>query len=249
MQKYTFNSHFATDFEHIAPKNNRPTVLYLHGFCSDAWGRKPEAVKSVCLESGLGFMRFDFAGHGSNASEFENADFEIWKNQVFEAVEKLISGDVVLVGSSMGGWLALLAAVKYPERVKGLVGLAAAPNFVRRFAALITPEQKRELERHGRFVIVNNDFSYTITSRFVETAMASCLPEDGSPWNVFCPVHLIQGMNDASVPWREVLVYAERIVSERTEIKLLKNSDHRLNDDAAIAELRNSVANIVNIWQ
>lgn len=249
MPKYTFNSHFATDFEYVAPKNDKPTVLYLHGFCSNAWGRKPETVKEVCLQTGAGFLRFDFAGHGSSAADFDKADFDVWKNQVFEAVETIVPGDCVAVGSSMGGWVAMIAAVKYPERVKGLIGLAAAPNFVRRFAALITPEQKRELETRGRFVIVNNDFSYTITSRFVETALASCLPEDGTPWDIRCPVHLIQGMKDASVPWREVLVYAERMVSEKTEVKLLKNSNHRLNDDEALAELRNSVANIVNIWQ
>lgn len=249
MPKYTFNSHFATDFEYIAPKNNKPTVLYLHGFCSDAWGRKPETVREVCLQSGAGFLRFDFAGHGSGIADFKKTDFEVWKNQVFEAVETIVSGDCIAVGSSMGGWLALLAAIRYPERIKGLIGLAAAPNFVRRFAALVTPEQKRELETKGSFVIVNNDFAYTITSRFVETAEASCLPEDGTPWNIRCPVHLIQGMKDASVPWREVLDYAERISSEKVTVKLLKNSNHRLNDDEALAELRGSVANIVNIWQ
>lgn len=249
MPKYTFKSQFATNFEYIAPKNNRPTVLYLHGFCSDAWGRKPETVREVCLQSGAGFVRFDFAGHGSSFADFEKADFDVWKNQVFEAVETIVSGDCIVVGSSMGGWLAMCAAMRYPEKVKGMIGLAAAPNFVRRFEAQVTPEQRKELEVNGKFVIVNNDFAYTITSRFVETAMASCFPEDGTKWDIRCPVYLIQGMKDASVPWREVLEYASRIASENVVVKLLKNSNHRLNDDAAIAELGSTLANIVNIWQ
>lgn len=249
MSKYTFKSQFATDFEYIAPKNNKPTVLYLHGFCSDAWGRKPEVVKEECLRLGLGFVRFDFAGHGSGRADFDKTDFDIWKNQVFEAVETIVSGDCIVVGSSMGGWLAMCAAMRYPEKIKGMIGLAAAPNFVRRFERLVTEEQRQELETKGKFVISNNDFVYTITARFVETAMTSCFPEDGTVWDIRCPVHLIQGMKDASVPWREVLKYAEQIVAENVTVKLLKNSNHRLNDDEAVAELRSSLANIVNIWQ
>lgn len=246
MQKYTFNSHFATDFEHILPKNHLPTVLYLHGFCSNAWGYKPEAVKKVCAEHGLGFVRFDFAGHGSDAENFEKSDFSIWKNQVFEMIEKVITGDIIMIGSSMGGWLAMLAAIQYPQRVRGLIGLAAAPNFVKYFSDRITDKQKHDLERLGKFKIVNNDFEYTITSRFIETAFASLLP-DNEQWNINCPVHLLQGMKDASVPWRSVLDYASRITSSNIVVKLLKDSNHRLNDETAISELKTSLVNIVNI--
>ncbi len=246
MQKYTFNSHFATDFEYILPKKHLPTVLYLHGFCSNAWGYKPEAVKNVCLEQGFGLVRFDFAGHGSDVENFEKADFSVWKNQVFEAIEKIISGDVIVVGSSMGGWLSMLAAIKYPDRIKGLIGLAAAPNFVKYFSDQITSEQKQELEHSGKFKIINNDFEYTITSRFIETAFASLLP-DNQPWNINCPVHLLQGMRDASVPWRSVLEYSSHITSPNVVVKLLKDSNHRLNDENAIKELKSSLVNIVNI--
>ena len=221
-------------------------LLYLHGFCSDAWGRKPEAAKEECLKSGLGFVRFDYAGHGSDKENFEKTDFEIWKNQVFEIIEDVIPDSFIVAGSSMGGWLALLAALKYQERCKGLIGLAPAPNFIKRFSALIGEDQKRDLKEKGRIIVANNDFSYTITERFVETALASCLSED-EPWRINCPVHIIQGMQDASVPWREALKIAEKITSEKTEVKLLKASNHRLNDDEAIYELKSSIANLVNI--
>ena len=249
MTKYTFNSHFATDFEYIEPKNNNLTIVYLHGFCSDAWGHKPEVVKKVCEELGLGFVRFDYAGHGSDYENFARADFEVWKNQVFEVIENVVKGNFVMVGASMGGWLSLLTAIKYPERVRGVVGLAAAPNFVRRFEKIITDEQKAELEKNGYFKITNNDFTYTITARFIETAKASCLPEGENLWKIDCPVHLIQGMKDASVPWQEVLRYAQYITSEKVVVKLLKDANHRLNDEKTASEIRNSVINIVNIWQ
>ena len=213
MPKYTFKSAFATDFEHIPPKNGRPTVLYLHGFCSDCWGRKPETVKAFCLAHGVGLFRFDYAG----------------------------------VGSSMGGWLSLLAAIERPERVRGVIGLAAAPNFVRRFAKLVTPEQEAELREKGRFTFGTDDFTYTITGRFIDTATAECLPEGEKTWPVGCPVHLIQGMKDACLPWHFALDFAAALASENVEVKLLKSSDHRLNDDDAVAELKNSLAKFVNI--
>ena len=246
MQKYTFKSHFATDFEHILPKNNLPTVLYLHGFCSNAWGQKPETVKQECIKLGLGFVRFDFAGHGSDNNNFMQADFNIWIEQAAEIVEKIIKRDIIVIGSSMGGWIAMLIAIKYPERVKGLIGLAAAPNFVKFFADSISDQQKHDLQAKGYFNIVNNDFSYTITNRFVQTALSACLPEK-EKWPIYCPVHLIQGMNDASLSWQLSLQFAQQISSAEVEVKVLKNSNHRLNDETAFHELRQSIANIVNI--
>ena len=246
MQKYTFNSHFATDFEYIKPKNNLPTILYLHGFCSNAWGQKPETVKQECIKHGIGLVRFDFAGHGSDNDNFMRVDFNIWLEQASEIVEKVIKGDIVLIGSSMGGWIAMLLAIKYPDRVKGLIGLAAAPNFIKSFEKVISEQQKFDLQTKGYFNFVNNDFTYTITDKFIETALKACLPEEEN-WPIYCPVHLIQGMRDASLHWQKVLQLAQQIISDKVEIKLLKNSNHRLNDETALQELRQSIVNIVNI--
>jgi len=247
MPKYTFKSAFATDFEHILPKNGQPTVLYLHGFCSDCWGKKPETVKAFCLAHGVGLFRFDYAGHGSDRDNLENADFKIWKEQMLEAIDEAITGDIVCVGSSMGGWLSLLAAIERPERIKGVIGMAAAPNFVKYFAKLVTPEQEADLREKGKFIFGNKDFAYTITQRFIDTAMAECLPEGKNSWPIRCPVHLIQGMEDASLPWQFVPDFAAAIASDQVEIKLLKTSNHRLNDEDAAEELENSLAKIVNI--
>lgn len=247
MIKYTFKSGFATDFEYIASKNNAPTILYLHGFCSDCWGKKPETVKNFCLTKGVGFFRFDYAGHGTDRHNFINADFNIWKNQVLEVIDEAIVGDVICVGSSMGGWLSLIAAINRPERVKGVIGLAAAPNFVKRFSSLITDKQKEDLQKKGQFNYVNKDFTYMITQRFIDTAFQNCLPEDENSWPINAPVHFIQGMQDASLPWKYVLNFAHAVRSENVEVKLLKTSNHRLNDDNALNELNNSLINIVNI--
>ena len=131
--------------------------------------------------------------------------------------------------------------------VRGVIGLAAAPNFVRRFAKLVTPEQEAELREKGRFTFGTDDFTYTITGRFIDTATAECLPEGKKTWPVGCPVHLIQGMKDACLPWHFALDFAAALASENVEVKLLKSSNHRLNDDDAVAELKNSLAKFVNI--
>jgi len=247
MPKYTFNSDFATEFEHITPKLNKPTILYLHGFCSTPWGRKPEAVKSFCQEHGVGLLRFEYAGHGSDVGNFEKADFLIWKDQMFEMIDKVVKGDIIVAGSSMGGWLALIAAIERPERIKGVIGLAAAPNFVKFFKDNITPEQKKQLEENGKFVFALPSFSYTITQKFIDTGMTCLLPEDGTLWPVDCPVHLLQGMKDDSMPWKIVPEMTKLLRSERVTVKLLKWANHRLGDDESLNELKSSLANIVNI--
>jgi len=236
MSKYTFKSHFATEFEAIPPKSNRPTILYLHGFCSDCWGAKPETVKKFCLDNGCGLFRFEYAGHGSDKENFENADFAIWKSQVLEIIDEAIAGDVICVGSSLGGWLGLLAAIERPQRVKGFIGLAAAPNFITRFAAHISPAQKHLLETTGKFDFGNSDFTYCITRQFINTAMENLLDENES-WPVLCPVRLLQGTGDSYVNWQRAPEIAGKLLSDNVIVHLLKNSDHRLNDDMALRQL------------
>ena len=247
MPKYTFKSQYATEFEYIAPKSQNPTVLYLHGFCSNPWGRKPDTVKEYCEKYGVGFYRFEFAGHGSDESNFESADFNIWKNQVIEIIDNVLKGDVYLVGSSMGGWISLLAAIERPERIKGIVGLAAAPNFIKLFEPYMTPEQKQQLIVEGKFRFGNDDFEYTITKKFIDSALENCLDDTAKQWDINCPVHLLQGMKDASYAWRGVLDIAKKIAHENVVVKIMKNADHRLGDDKSIQELFNSLVNIVNI--
>lgn len=236
MPKYTFKSQFATEFEAIPAKRGCPTILYLHGFCSDCWGRKPETVKHFCRRSGCGMFRFEYAGHGSDRENFAKADFAVWKGQMLEIIDDIIDGNIICVGSSMGGWLALLAAMERPQRVKGVIGLAAAPNFITRFAKMITPQQQRQLAGEGKFVFGTPAFTYTITQNFIDTATANLIDEE-TAWPVKCPLHLLQGMKDEFVDWRRAPEIADKVISEDVNVYLFKNADHRLNNDNAIRQL------------
>lgn len=122
MPAHTFCSEFTTNFEYIkpnSPKTHSFTVVYLHGLCSDPWGRKPESIKAFCAGHGLGFMRFELAGHGSDSANYEKADLNVWKSQLLEVIDNMVAEPVLLIGMSVGGWLALLGGIERPEKVRG----------------------------------------------------------------------------------------------------------------------------------
>lgn len=239
MPQHTFSSGFTTDFEYIqADSSHNPkfNLLYTHGFCSDPWGRKPEEIKKWCLKNNINFYRYELAGHGSDKENLEKTDFNIWKEQILEIIDKLIQGPVLVVGASLGGWLSLVAAVKRPERICGLLGLAAAPDFTKDNEEFITQEQKEQMEQNGKIVFDNNGFQTIITKQLLETGNQNLLL-DKPHIPIFCKVTLIQGMEDDSVYWPKALKIAEKIQSREVMVKLLKSSNHRLNEDKDIAEI------------
>lgn len=239
MPQHTFSSGFTTDFEYIqADSSHNPkfSVLYTHGFCADPWGRKPEEIKNWCIKNGINFYRYELAGHGSDKQNLEKADFNIWKSQILEIIDNILQGPILVAGASLGGWLSLVAAVKRPERVCGLLGLAAAPDFTKDNEQFITQEQKEQMEQNGKIVFDDNGFITVVTKQLVETGNQNLLLD--KPYiPIFCKVALIQGMEDDSVYWPKVLKIAEKVQSQDVLVKLLKSSDHRLNSDQDINEL------------
>ena len=133
---YTYKCGHTAKYEYIKPdgaKTQSCTLVYAHGFCSAPYGRKPEEIRKWCIENGMGFFRYEIAGHGSDAARFEETTINTYKSQIFEIVGEMVDGDVVTAGASRGGWLGLLAAVQFPQKVKGLLGLAAAPDFLKKY--------------------------------------------------------------------------------------------------------------------
>lgn len=239
MQSRTYDIGFKTNFEHITPLSNNTqnfTILYTHGFCSDPWGRKPEEVKKWCLKNNVPFYRYELAGHGSDAERFEEADINTWRAQILEIIDKYIQGNIVVVGSSLGGWLSLLAAINRPKRIKGVVGLAAAPDFTADELKCATPSQIEEMEKYGKITYPGQNITFTVTKRLIESGNDNLiLDKDIIP--VVCPVVLIQGMKDMSVDWHKALQIADKVQSEDVIVKLLKNANHRLNEDSDIQEI------------
>lgn len=244
MQQYSFKNGHTTFFEHIMPmsaKTQSFTAVYTHGFCSDPWGKKPEEIKKWCIDFGMGFLRYELAGHGSDAARFEETTLNTYKEQLFELIEDEVKGDIVLAGASLGGWLSLLGACWFQERVKGVLGLAAAPDFLKKyFEAYFKPEHKEILEKYGKIEFPANDFTYVITKAMLQSADGNImLDKESIDYNG--KVRLIQGMKDASLDWRTAPLIAAKLKGDDVKTVLLKDSGHRLNDDAAIEEIRRAL--------
>ena len=227
--------------EHIKPdtaKTQSFTLVYAHGFCSDPYGRKPEEIKKWCIANGMGFFRTVLAGHGDDRVNFEKTTLNTYKEQFFEVIEDLVEGPIVMAGSSLGGWLSFLTAVKYPERVIGVLGLAAAPDFLKRyFENYFKPEHLAILDKYGKIEFPTNDFTYVITKKMIESGNENLmLDKEVMPYNG--KVRLLQGMKDASLEWPTALTIAQKLASDDVSVRLMKNSNHRLGSDEDIIAIR-----------
>lgn len=243
MLKHTYSHGFTTNFEHIIakqPKTQKFTLIYTHGFCSDPWGRKPEEIKKWCIANNINFYRHELAGHGSDWDNIEKTDINIWKEQILDIIDHVITGPVVLAGASLGGWLSLLGAEARPQRVVGVMGLAAAPDFTVDNEQYQTPELKAIMERDGKLAFEESGFKFVITKQLIESGYPNLLLTK-KQIGITCPMVLIQGMKDESVHWQKAVTIAQKVKSENVLIKLLKNSDHRLNDDADIEQIRSGL--------
>lgn len=239
MSKHTYTTGFTTDFEHVSAKYSETqnfTLIYTHGFCSDPWGRKPEEIKKWCLEHNVEFFRYELAGHGSDSKNIEKADFEIWKKQILEIIDTMTSGKVVVAGASLGGWLSLSAALERPQRVAGVLGLAAAPDFTKDNAEYASLELKELMEKNGKIEFEESGFKFVITKQLIESGNKNLLL-DKPEIPIDCPVALIQGMKDDSVCWQKAVNIAQKVRSGDVLLQLLKNSDHRLNADEDISRI------------
>jgi len=246
MLQHQFLRQFTTNFEYIKAKSkeiNSFTVLYTHGLYSDPWGRKPEAVRDWCLNNGVGFFRYELIGHGSDVENYENADVNLWKTQILEIIDTMIEGDIVVVGSSLGGWLSLIAAESRPNRIKAVLGLAAAPDFTVDLEEKYLPKEQLEIVRtKGRLEFVNDDFKYVFTKRLFDSGRENRMLNRSI--NIECPVQLIQGQKDASLDWRKVLQISQAISGNNVMVKLLKYSNHRLGEDSDLAIVKASLDSI-----
>lgn len=216
---------------HVTPGAG-PTIVFLPGYASDMGGSKAVAIEAWARAAGRGFVRFDYRGCGESAGDFEAFTLADWRDDVLAVIDRLTAGPVVLVGSSMGGWLMLLAALARPDRVSALVGIAAAPDFTEWGFSV---EQRDTMARDGRLV---EPSPYgpdpTVTTHAFWRAGQAFLLLDGVI-DFDGPVRLLHGQRDPDVPWGHALTLAERLRSADVQTILVKDGDHRLSRDADIA--------------
>jgi len=214
-----------------------PGVVFLGGFHSDMTGTKAEFLAGWCAERGRAFLRFDYSGHGVSGGEFEDGTISRWTADAEAALISLTSGPQVLVGSSMGGWIALLLALRHPERVAALIGIAAAPDFTEELMwAQMPAEVRAAIERDGLWRRPSHyGAPYPITRALIEDGRRQLLL--GAAIDLRFPVRLLQGQADLDVPWQHALRLAERLVSADVQVTLVKGGDHRLSSPSDLALL------------
>jgi pimeloyl-ACP methyl ester carboxylesterase len=222
-----------------------PGVLFCGGFRSDMTGQKATTLAVFCERQGLAYTRFDYTGHGASSGEFAAGTIGAWTADALAIVDQVTAGPLLVVGSSMGGWIMLLLALARPERVAGLVGIAPGPDFTEELIwQQATDEQRRVVMAEGQWWLRStyDGSRYTITRALIEDGRKHLLL--GGPIAITCPVHLLHGQRDPDVPWQTSLRLAERLASENVTIELIKAGDHRLSTPADLERLCAAVARL-----
>lgn len=214
-----------------------PTVVWLGGFRSDMAGTKAQALADWALAAGRAYLRFDYFAHGESSGDFAKGTITRWRDDALAVLEELVEGPAVLVGSSMGGWIACLAALAHPAQVAAMVLVAPAPDFTEKLMSPgIPPEGLTDLDAEGvwyRPSLYGDPYPITRS-----------LLEDGARWSILdaeipieVPVRVLQGGEDPDVPWRHALELAQAIKSRDLVFTLVKDGDHRLSRPEDIARL------------
>jgi pimeloyl-ACP methyl ester carboxylesterase len=219
-----------------------PTLVFLPGYMSDMRGGKALALEAWAIREGRAMLRLDYSGCGESEGAFEDGTLDIWRDDVLLMIDLLIRGPVVLVGSSMGGWLALLLARALPNQVIGMIGIASAPDFT---DWGFSDEEKGRLTKYGRLESVSEygPEPMVTTRAFWESGRANCLLSGEIA--IECPVRLIHGQNDPDVPWQISLDIAARLRSANVQTLLIKDGDHRLSRPQDIALLLRTVNDLL----
>ena len=205
-----------------------PGIVFLGGFRSDMTGTKALFLDDYCGRRGQAYVRFDYFGHGASEGDAASGTIGRWAEDAIAVLDSLTEGRQILIGSSMGGWIMLLAALARTERVHALIGIAAAPDFTEDLVLpRLDPAQQRELRESGAVTLPSpyNPAGYTHHLGLFEDGKRHLLMR--GPIALNCPVRLMHGMNDTAVPWRTSLTLAERLESRDVTVTLVKDGDHR----------------------
>lgn len=211
-----------------------PCVVFLGGLKSDMQGTKAVFLEDWARRQGRAFLRFDYSGHGESSGDFSDGCIGDWAQDSLAAVTALTDGPIVPVGSSMGGWQALLLAREMPERVAGLVTIAAAPDFTEdRYWASFTDAQKQQLDAEGQVELPSDYMEpYVITRRMIDDGRNQLVLR--SALNLPFPTRFLQGTADTAVSVATAVRLLEHAQGPDMELKLVKDADHRFSDDKCL---------------
>ncbi|MDC0216902.1 alpha/beta hydrolase [Pelagibacteraceae bacterium] len=220
-------------------------IIFIHGLNSDMNGAKALTAERYARKNKLNFIRFDCRGHGKSEGKFEEFTIYDWRKDLLDIIDNIAKGPQILIGSSMGGWLMMLAAKARPQRIKGMIGLAAAPDFGKDLYNALNKKNKREITSKGITKYTSYGFSYYLTKKFfIEAEKNRVLKK---PLHFTKPLVLIHGLKDNVVKKDVPIKILKKIIGKNVNIIYLKESDHRLSSDTDLKVISHSINYIKSI--
>jgi len=226
-----------------------PGIIFLPGFRSDMQGTKALYLEAQCRARGQGFIRFDYSGHGLSAGRFEDGTLESWRDDALSILDRLSTGPVVLVGSSMGGWIGLLLALMRPQQVRGFIGIAAAPDFTRDLMENRFDDTMRASYQARGYAELPNDYSpepYIMTRGMIESGNRVCLLDGRHELPI--PVRLLQGLQDKEVSGGMPDAIAACLAGADVQIHLVPDGDHSLSRPQDLALIDQQVEAVSRLF-
>ena len=223
-----------------------PTLIWCGGLKSDMEGSKAVHLHGWAKSDGRGFIRFDYFGHGQSSGDFIEGTMSRWAADIGAVQEQLCSGSVILIGSSMGGWAAILAALDNPEAVAGLILINPAPDFTEKLTVAGWSEaQIKALENDGVVYEPSGyDEPYAYSRALIEDGRAQQILD--APIDLFCPVRILQGHDDSVVPWTHSKQLIDRLASENVTYTLVSGGDHSLSRPSDLKLIEAAIADITH---
>lgn len=223
-----------------------PCIVFLGGLKSDMGGTKAVILEQWAKSQGRAYLRLDYSGHGDSSGTFEDGSIGEWAQDAFAAVDTLTSGPLVVVGSSMGGWQALLLARRIPDRIAGLVTIAAAPDFTETgYWANFTEAQKQALNADGQ-VELQSDYMdpYIVTKKLIEDGRRNQVLID--PLILPFPMRCLQGTADTAVSTQTALGLMDHAQCSDMQLTLVKDADHRFSDPTCLGLIQAAILDVTS---
>ena len=220
-------------------------IIFIHGLNSDMSGNKALTVERYARKNKLNFIRFDCRGHGKSEGKFEEFTMSDWRKDLLDIIDNLARGPQILIGSSMGGWLMMLAAKARPQRIKGMIGLAAAPDFGKNLYNALNKKNKNEINTKGITKYMSYGFPFYLTKKFfIEAEKNRVLKKQ---FRYTKPLVLIHGLKDDVVKEDVPRQILKKVTGKNVNIIYLKESDHRLSSDTDLKIITQSIEYIRNL--
>jgi len=225
--------------------------VFFSGFKSDMKGSKAKYIFNWCKKNNIECTVFDYSGHGKSSEDFVNCNLSTWIEDSIEIINKITSNPQIIIGSSMGAWIAIKVTLKIPKKIKGLVTIAAAPDFTKDlWDKEFNNKQKNELNKKGYISITSNYDSngYIITKNLIDNGNKNLVLKSKNI-KLNCPIRLIHGEKDIEVSWKKSLEIFNKIKSKDAELIIIKNGDHRISNKKnlkTIIGISNSLISHIN---